>query len=553
MRTTHTDTAQRLPLWRRALLAAALAVASTPALADPFALTYNGTVGVNTTIPEFGAGQPYTITYVVDNGGSTANMQYWSGTDLKCVIVSNAGSTAVFAWNATNSTGPVVNRSMGGIRTQGSGVVLNGGTLGSGRVSGYAGYGASEWSSISLAGFSTEPQQVEWSTPKNFTSGPVLAFDQRTFLFDAGYLWDAMHDAVNWSPAVPHTGACDAKIIAGMANPIDLTLTKTLTSTGPYPLGGTVTFDLLASNQGSSAARPAIVVHDKLPAGLQYVSATGTDWTCTNAGQDITCTRSSTATELASGGGAADKITVTATVAASATGTLTNQAYVAPAADEYIAESNVANGFEDGDPANGSTNDASATLTVTPLPIDLTLTKSLTSAGPYTAGSTATFNLLANRGPGLAQPGIVVHDTLPAGLQFVSATGTDWTCSAAGQVVTCTRSATAAALASGAAADAITLTAQVAASATGALTNVAYVAPAANEAQAETNPAKGYDDGSPLTGSNNDASAGLTVAAVTPPPAPPAPMPVPTLNQWALMLLGLLTWGMAALRLRALR
>lgn len=548
MRTTHTDTAQRLPLWRRALLAAALAVASTPALADPFALTYNGTVGVNTTIPEFGAGQPYTITYVVDNGGSTANMQYWSGTDLKCVIVSNAGSTAVFAWNATNSTGPVVNRSMGGIWTQGSGVVLNGGTLGRGRVSGYAGYGASEWSSISLAGFSTEPQQVEWSTPKNFTSGPVLAFDQRTFLFDAGYLWDAMHDAVNWSPAVPHTGACDAKIIAGMANPIDLTLTKTLTSTGPYPLGGTVTFDLLASNQGSSAARPAIVVYDKLPAGLQYISATGTDWTCTNAGQDITCTRSSTATELASGGGAADKITVTATVAASATGTLTNQAYVAPAADEYIAESSAANGFEDGDPANGSNNDASATLTVTPLPIDLTLAKSLTSAGPYTAGSTATFHLLAsNRGPGMAQPGIVVRDTLPTGLQFVSATGTDWTCSAAGQVVTCTRSATAAALASGAAADAITLITKVAAGASGSLISTAYVAPAANETATEANLANGYDDGSPLTGSNNDASAGLTVAAVT------SPAPVPTLNEWALLLLGLLTWGIAAVRLRALR
>jgi uncharacterized repeat protein (TIGR01451 family) len=526
-----------------------LAWVAGPALAAPFALTYNGKTGAGSTIPEFGRVAPYTITYVVDNGGSTANGQYWSEKDLQCVIVSNAGRTAVFAWNTTTSTGPAAARSMGGIRTDANGVVQGGGPLGRGWVYGSADYGGPEWSSISLAGFSANPQRVEWATPRGALSAPVLAFDQQSDFYDLAFsLTDAMRIAVYWSPAVPHTGACEAKIIVGIANPIDLTLNKTLTSTGPHPLGGTVTFDLLASNQGRSAARPAIVVHDKLPAGLQYVSATGTDWTCTNAGQDITCTRSSTATELASGGGAADKITVTATVAASATGTLTNQAYVAPAADEYIAESNVANGFEDGDPANGSNNDASATLTVTPLPIDLTLAKTLTSAGPYAAGSTATFNLRAsNRGPGLAQAGIVVHDTLPAGLQFVSATGTDWTCSAAGQVVTCIRSATTAALASGAAADAITLTTKVAAGASGTLTSTAYVAPAANETAIETNLAKGYDDGSPLTGSNNDASAGLTVAAVTP------PAPVPTLNEWALLLLGLLTWGIAAVRLRALR
>ncbi|WOP14562.1 IPTL-CTERM sorting domain-containing protein [Ottowia sp. SB7-C50] len=325
--------------------------------------------------------------------------------------------------------------------------------------------------------------------------------------------------------------------------PIDLTLAKTLTSNGPYVAGSTATFKLVASNLGPGTAQPAIVVKDTLPTGLQFVSATGTDWTCGAAGQVVTCTRSSTATALASSA-EASPITVTATVAVGASGALTNVAYVAPAADETATESNQANGYDDGNPATGSNNDASAAITVTPS-IDLTLAKTLTSTGPYAVGSTATFSLVAsNRGPDTAQPAIVVQDTLPTGLQFVSATGTDWTCTNAGQVVTCTRSATAAALANGAVADAITLTTKVAAGASGTLTSTAYVAPAANETAIETNLAKGYDDGSPLTGSNNDASAGLTVAAVTP------PAPVPTLNEWALMLLGLLAWGTAALRLR---
>jgi uncharacterized repeat protein (TIGR01451 family) len=213
------------------------------------------------------------------------------------------------------------------------------------------------------------------------------------------------------------------------------------------------------------------------------------------------------------------------------------------------------NGNHNGNGGGGRTTGAGVTFiveydyTVTVPQIDLTLAKTLTSSGPYAPGSTVTFNLLAsNGGPGTAQPAIVVTDTLPAGLSFVSATGTgtEWACSAAGQVVTCTRSANAAPLASGAAAGPITLAAKVAAGATGTLTNVAYVAPAAGEAAAESNPANGYDDGNPATGSNNDASASVTVTAPTP------PAPVPTLGEWSLLLLGglLTTLGMGAQRRR---
>jgi uncharacterized repeat protein (TIGR01451 family) len=197
------------------------------------------------------------------------------------------------------------------------------------------------------------------------------------------------------------------------------------------------------------------------------------------------------------------------------------------------------NGNHNGNGGGGRTTGAGVTFIVeydyTVPQIDLTLAKTLTSSGPYPAGSKATFNLLAtNLGPGTAQPAIVVTDRLPAGLTFVSATGTDWTCSADGQVVTCTRSATAAPLASGAAASPITLTVQVAAGASGTLTSVAYVAPAANETAVETNLANGYDDGNPAANSNNDDSAAIAVTASM------TPTPVPTLGEWTLLLLGLM-------------
>ena len=45
------------------------------------------------------------------------------------------------------------------------------------------------------------------------------------------------------------------------------------------------------ANAGPSDAA-AVTVTDTLPAGVTFVSATGTGWTCTNAGNvSVTCTR----------------------------------------------------------------------------------------------------------------------------------------------------------------------------------------------------------------------------------------------------------------------
>ncbi|HEX4965795.1 MAG TPA: DUF11 domain-containing protein [Thermoanaerobaculia bacterium] len=71
------------------------------------------------------------------------------------------------------------------------------------------------------------------------------------------------------------------------------------------------------------------------------------------------------------------------------------------------------------------------------IPADLSLTKTA-SAPTVTGGSNVDYTLtVTNNGPNRAN-GVTVTDTLPAGVTFVSATGTGWTCGEAAGVVTCT-------------------------------------------------------------------------------------------------------------------
>src|SRR4051812_288110 len=94
------------------------------------------------------------------------------------------------------------------------------------------------------------------------------------------------------------------------------------------------------------------------------------------------------------------------------------------------------------------------------------------SAG-FTTGSNATYTLtLNNNGPQAATGPFTVTNTLPAGLTYVSGTGTGWACSAAGQVVTCTRGGTMAKNVP----ETITVVAFVTSSAATSVTNVASVA-----------------------------------------------------------------------------
>jgi uncharacterized repeat protein (TIGR01451 family) len=81
---------------------------------------------------------------------------------------------------------------------------------------------------------------------------------------------------------------------------------------------------------------------------------------------------------------------------------------------------------------------AAQIVSVTSEPIvDLSLQK--THSGSFTVGTNATYTIAVSSEPGSQQTDfpIVVTDTLPTGLTYLSGTGTGWNCGASGQVVTC--------------------------------------------------------------------------------------------------------------------
>ncbi len=110
-------------------------------------------------------------------------------------------------------------------------------------------------------------------------------------------------------------------------------------------------------------------------------------------------------------------------------------------------------------------------LTLGPSPPDLSLTK--THTGNFKVGTNGVYTLTVSNalGAGPTTGTITLTDTLPTGLSFVSAIGTDWSCGANGQLVTCTRTVPLA----GGANSAITLTVGVGSAAAPGVTNTAAV------------------------------------------------------------------------------
>ncbi|WP_018749268.1 SdrD B-like domain-containing protein, partial [Chitiniphilus shinanonensis] len=178
--------------------------------------------------------------------------------------------------------------------------------------------------------------------------------------------------------------------------------------------GGPVQYTVNVVNHGPDAANGTRVRYT-LPAGVSYGSASGGGWSCSAAGQLITCTRGG-----ASAPGALPQITINGTVTGSSSGTVTASMTV---------DATTPDGLPDNNTATFDTAIASGT--------DLAITKSATS--PQIGGEAVTFTLRPrNNGP-IAASTVTVSDSVPAGYAIQSASGTGWNCGIAGQLVTCTR------------------------------------------------------------------------------------------------------------------
>lgn len=202
----------------------------------------------------------------------------------------------------------------------------------------------------------------------------------------------------------------DTTVIAGA----DLGVTKAAT-TPNVPAGQNVTYNITVNNFGPDAAT-GVRVQDTLPPNVTWNNSSPAGWSCSAAGQVITCTKSAALAASAN-----ETISLTGQVLTANTGVITNSVSVSATTPDGITANNT----------------ATADVTITP-GTDLRMTKTV-SANPLADGQAMSFTLQPrNAGPQTAAS-VTVTDTLPAGFTSISASGTNWSCLVAGQTVTCTR------------------------------------------------------------------------------------------------------------------
>ena len=206
-------------------------------------------------------------------------------------------------------------------------------------------------------------------------------------------------------------------------------------------------YTITVANNGPGSTSGTVTVTDTLPAGLTFVSGTGSDWSCGAVGQVVTCTNSDAVVQSST----FPALTITVNVANNAPATVTNQASVSGGGAAGTANSNTVS-------------------TAVDQAADLTITKS--HSGNFGAGDIGdTYSITAsNLGPGATVGTVTVSDLLPAGLTATAIAGTGWTCTLG--TLTCTRSD---ALAANSSYPPITLTVNVASNASGSVTNIASV------------------------------------------------------------------------------
>jgi uncharacterized repeat protein (TIGR01451 family) len=210
----------------------------------------------------------------------------------------------------------------------------------------------------------------------------------------------------------------------------DLTVTKIKTTAANFVLGvNSATYTITVNNIGAVPSTGTYTVTDALPTGLTLNAAptAGAGWTCTAntplAGDNIV------------GGGRVVCTSATAIAAAGTSTTIIFPVRVAAAAAPSVT--NTAGVSDPNEASNLQSNNSSTVPSLVDAP-DLVVTKS--HNGNFTVGVNNTYTITVSNIGALttSTANVVVTDTLPAGLTFVSGTGTGWNaCTAVGQVVTC--------------------------------------------------------------------------------------------------------------------
>jgi len=210
------------------------------------------------------------------------------------------------------------------------------------------------------------------------------------------------------------TTADNSAFVTTTVQTANLTVSKSA-SPSPVDAGAPLAYTITVGNAGPATAS-GISLIDNLPAGVIYQGFSGTGWTCTGT-TTISC---SFASPLASG---ASTILTLNVLAPPTGGAITNVVSVSTTTPESTT----------GD------NTASVETTVNPPGADLSIAKFGPSTVEPGAAISWTVNV-TNLGPGAALS-VTVTDTLPSGITLGSVVApAGWTCSVAGNVVTCSTS-----------------------------------------------------------------------------------------------------------------
>jgi uncharacterized repeat protein (TIGR01451 family) len=256
----------------------------------------------------------------------------------------------------------------------------------------------------------------------------------------------------------------------------DLAIEKSASPSPGVP-GSDVTYTLKVTNKGPDTAQDAVVT-DPLPDGLTFVS--GSPQCSASTPGEVKCTLGSLAV------GDSVTLTIVAHIADSVTAGFVNTATVSSSTPD----------------PDLSNNSASASTPIS-LEADLEIQK-IASLATVTAGGQVSYTLIvSNNGPNDATD-VTVTDPLPEQLRAISVQPSQGMCTI-GDGVVCNLGA----IANGGSAQ-ILITASVASSASGSLTNTATVT-------------GGQTDPSP---DNNSSSATIDVTPLAPQPLDPGPNPL---------------------------
>ncbi len=120
----HFQEGENVPMMKQAVstLATLLLSASTLAVAAPFSVTWTDTIAVGSGAGYI-AGQSLSVTYVLDNGGTTKISQTWNASDVVSVtfVLNNGAITTVFDPNG----GGGFDLTIGNFATDGTGALIS--------------------------------------------------------------------------------------------------------------------------------------------------------------------------------------------------------------------------------------------------------------------------------------------------------------------------------------------------------------------------------------------------------------------------------------------